>query len=119
MLDPGKLQHRVTIQALVSPTDSNGDPLRGEQGELLDPEWTDVATVWAAIEPLSAREFIQSSAMQSQVTARITIRARAGITPAMRAVHGSKVYNIEGVLPDKESGLEYLTLPCSEGVNAG
>lgn len=119
MLDPGKLQHRVTIQTLVSPTDSSGDPQRGEQGELIDPEWTDVATVWAAIEPLSAREFVQSAAMQSQVVARITIRQRAGITAAMRVVHGSKVYNVEGVLSDKESGLEYLTLPCSEGVNAG
>jgi head-tail adaptor len=54
--------------------------------------------------------------VQSQVSARITIRQRSGITAAMRVVHGSKVYQIEGVLPDKESGLEYLTLPCSEGV---
>ena len=37
----------------------------------------------------------------------------------MRVVHGSKVYNIAGVLPDAGSGREYLTLACSEGVNDG
>lgn len=118
-LDAGLLRHRVRIEQLVSPVDSNGDPLRGEQGEILDPVWTLLATVWAAIEPLSAREFVQSAAMQSQVVARITIRHRSDVNAAMRVVHGSKLYNIEGVLADKDSGMEYLTLPCSEGVNAG
>ena len=37
----------------------------------------------------------------------------------MRVVHGGKVYNIHGVLPDMRSGLEYLTLPVSEGVSDG
>jgi len=36
----------------------------------------------------------------------------------MRLYHAAKdqYYNIEGVLSDKDSGLEYITLPCSEGV---
>jgi hypothetical protein len=34
-------------------------------------------------------------------------------------VHAGKVYNIAGVLPDNVSGQEYITLPVSEGVNAG
>ena len=76
--------------------------------------WATVATVWAAVEPLSAREFIAAQAVQSNVSVRITMRYRPGITSAMRLLHDGKVYNITGVLADKDSGREYLTLPCAE-----
>jgi SPP1 family predicted phage head-tail adaptor len=118
-LAAGRLRHRVRIDQLVAPVDSFGDPLRGEQGEILDPVWTELATVWAAIEPLSAREFVQSAATQSQVVARIVIRYRDDITAAMRLVHGAKVYNPAGLLADKDSGIEYLTIPVTQGVNDG
>jgi SPP1 family predicted phage head-tail adaptor len=124
MLDPGKLNHRGRFESLVSPTDSNGDPLRGEQGELLEPVWTFVARVWVAIEPLSVREFVQSAAMQSEVTTRIVARFREGLTASMRFVHEKRgvdyaVYDLHGVLPDKDSGEEYITLAASKGLNNG
>lgn len=106
-LDAGKLRHRVTLQRLLRYIDTAGDTAE---------DWTTFATVWAAIEPLSAREFVGSQAMQSQVALRVTIRYLDGVVATMRLLHGAKVYVIEGVLPDKESGLEYLTLPCSQGV---
>lgn len=106
----GKLQHRIVIEEQEASQDSNGDTVK---------EWTTFATVWAAIEPLSARDFISAQSVQSEVTARITIRALEGLKPRMRIVHRGKYYNIEGVLPDKASGLEYFTLPVSEGVNEG
>lgn len=81
-------------------------------------EWQDVATVWASIEPLSAREFVAAEAEASKITTRIAIRYRPDVTAKMRLYHSAKgkYYNIEGVLSDVNSGLEYLTLPCSEGV---
>lgn len=81
--------------------------------------WTDVAEVWAAVEPASVREFIASQQMQSEIVARITIRYRAGLTAQMRILHRDRIYNPQGWLADPESGLEYLTAPCSEGVNDG
>lgn len=119
----GTLRHRVRIEEYVDVADSNGDPLRGDQGEFVK-VWQEVVTVWAAIEPLSAREFLAAQALQSQVSARITIRYRTGLDAAMRFVHlvnglPSKLYNPAGFLADKESGLEYLTIPVSEGVNDG
>ena len=78
------------------------------------PGWQDVATVWASIEPLSAREFIAAQAVQSDVSVRVSVRYRPGITAAMRLLHDGKTYNITGVLADKDSGREYLTLPCAE-----
>jgi SPP1 family predicted phage head-tail adaptor len=124
MFDPGRLRHRGRFESKVYPTDSHGDPLRGEQGELLDPVWTLVVRTWVAIEPLSVREFIQSAAMQSEVNTRIVARFREGLTAAMRFVHEKRgvdyaFYDLHGVLPDAESGEEYITLAASRGVNEG
>lgn len=108
----GLLRHRVEIQRPDYVQDQ-------ETGEMIK-TWV---TVWAkvpcSIEPLSAREFIAASATQSAVSARIVIRYRAGVDATMRILHLDKIYNIEGVLADKESGRDYLTLPCSEGVSDG
>lgn len=123
-LDAGKLRHRVRLERLDYLLDSNGnavqDPATGETPR----EWQEVATVWAEIAPISGREFIMSQAIQSQVTARLTIRYRDDVDASMRAVHVRKgrpdvVYNIKATLADVESGLEYLTLPCSTGTGNG
>lgn len=110
MLFSGKLRHRVVIQRQVETQDSTNG--------VVIVSWQDVDTVWADISPISGREFITASAEMSDVTTRITIRYRADVTAKMRAYHPAKnkYYNIEGVLSDKDSGLEYLTLPCSEGL---
>ncbi len=106
----GTLRHRVLIQQQVTTRDSDG---------IEQTAWVDVATVWASVEPLSAREFIQSGQTQSAVTARITMRYRDGLLPSMRLIHRGEVFNIAGLLPDKASGLEYITIPVSGGVNDG
>lgn len=106
----GTLRHRVLIQQQVTTRDSDG---------VSQTAWADVATVWASVEPLSAREFIQSSQTQSAVTARITMRHRDGLLPSMRLIHRGEIFNIAGLLPDKVSGLEYITIPVSAGVNDG
>lgn len=109
-LDPGQLRHRITIQQKESVQDSNGDTVD---------DWSDFATVWAACEPVSVRDFIASRAEQSELSARFVIRYRDDIDASMRIIHRGAIYNIAGVLPDKESGLEYVTIPCRAGVNAG
>ena len=107
----GKLRHRVLLQ-------QPGQVQDPESGEEV-PGWVDVASLWASVEPLSAREFIAAKAGQSEITARIVIRHRDGIDATMRILYRGKVYAIHGVLADAKSGLEYLTLPVSEGVAHG
>lgn len=110
MIQAGKLRHRVVIQKQAeSQNQSDGS---------IVVDWVDVAKVWCAIENLSAREFVAAQAEASKITTRVTVRYRPDITAKMRLYHAAKdmYYNIEGVLADKDSGLEYLTLPCSEGV---
>lgn len=109
-LAAGKLRHRIKIQ---EPKES-----RTDTGDVLI-TWKDVAEVWASVEPLSVREFIAGQAMKSQVTARIVVRYRPGLTAQMRILYRGKIYNPQGWLPDPESGLELLTAPCSEGTNDG
>ncbi len=105
-----ELRHRVTIQRPTLAQDTqSGDITQG---------WEDVVSVWAQISPVSTREFIAAQAAQSKVTTRIKIRYRMGIDASMRVLHLDKVYQIEGVLPDADSGLDYLTLACGEGVRA-
>ena len=123
-IEAGRLRHRVRIERYAELLDSNGNVLQDPVSGEIPREWQEVATVWAEIAPISGREFIMSQAIQSQVTARLTIRHRDDVDASMRAVHVRKgrpdvVYNIKGVLADVESGLEYLTLPCSTGTGNG
>ena len=107
-----RLRHRITLER----PGLTQDPVSGE----MIPGWQVFAeNVPASIEPLSARDFIAAQANQSEITARIVIRYREGILPTMRILHRGKVYAIQGVLPDADSGLEYLTIPVSEGVKDG
>jgi len=109
-LAAGRLRHRIHIQERVLSQDSNLDPVTS---------WEPVATVWAAVEPLSTREFFAAQAAQSEVVARITIRYRDGLNAQMRILHRGKIYNPAGFLPDAVSGVEYMTIPVTQGVNDG
>lgn len=110
-MEAGKLRHRIDIEQRVDVQDTSGD---------VETTWIPFASsVPAAIEPLSAREFVAAGSVQSKVIARITIRHRPGLDATMRIRHGARIYNPEGFLADKDSGLDYLTIPCSEGVNEG
>lgn len=110
-MDFRKLRHRVTIEQRSVSQDSSGDMVT---------TWsTFAANVPAEVAPLSVREFIGSQSLQSAITARIMIRYRAGLTADMRILHNGKIYNPQGWLPDPDSGLDYVTAPCTEGTNQG
>lgn len=109
----GKLRHRVDFEA----PGLQQDPVTGEMLEGWTLVWSKVP---ASIEALSARDLIAAQAGQSEISARIVIRYRTGILPTMRILHRDTIYNIQGLpLPDKVSGLEYLTLLVATGVNDG
>lgn len=109
-LASGKLRHRVEIQEFVEVINSFGER---------EKYWAHVADVCAEVAPLSAKAFIAAQQGQSEISARITIRYRPDLKPEMRIVFRGKFYKIKDLLPDPVSGLEYLTLPVSEGVGEG
>ena len=68
----GRLRQRVTLQSMSGGVDAIGQPLPAE--------WADVFTTWASVEPLQGREFIAASAVSSEITARVRMRYRPGVT---------------------------------------
>jgi SPP1 family predicted phage head-tail adaptor len=112
MLQAGKLRHRVTLQQQVA-----GSPQRTASGQR-DVAWTDVATVWASIEPLSGRRLESAQATWPKVSVEIRIRYRAGVVAGMRAVHSGLYYPIEVALDPELRRIE-LRLMCSQGAAVG
>lgn len=117
MIKAGSLRHRVNIQTRTNTQDP-------DTGEFIETWATSYSDVPCAIEALSAREFIQSKADQTEYKVRVTLRHRTGLDSTIRLVgtcgcHSGKIYSPHGVLEDKHSARHYLTLPCSEGVSEG
>jgi SPP1 family predicted phage head-tail adaptor len=71
--------------------------------------------VWAAVEPLTGREFLEGRALDAEVSTRIRIRYRSGLVghPEMRVVWGSQVFDVEAVL-EKKSERREIWLMCRE-----
>lgn len=114
----GRLRHRLRVEQR---TFGAQDPETGDVAK----SWTTLyADVPAEVSPLSAREFLSAQALQSQVSARITLRPLPGIDAACRFVglsapYEGRIFNIAGVLEDRRTGEQFVTYPVSEGVNEG
>jgi len=104
----GKLRHRLRLQE----QQTTQDPATGELLVL----WVTIAEFWGEKVPLSAKDFISASSQQSEIRGRFTIRFRSNINASMRILHKGLAHQIIGVLPDAESGIEYLSIPYGEGV---
>lgn len=89
----------LTLQARTQTADATG--------QLLE-TWSDVARVWASVRPLAGRELLLAKQAQARLSHRITILYRAGITPTMRAVMGSRVFHFESVINRDEANEELL-----------
>lgn len=108
-INAGLLRHRIDLQQPVYEQNQT-------TGDKVVAEWATVARLWAAVVPVSGREFMAAQAEQSKVSARITTRYKGDVLPSMRIVHNGDVYNIEAILPDPDSGFEYITIMVSTGV---
>ena len=105
----GRLNKRVRLESLsVSQDAETGAPVE---------TWTSEGEVWAGIEPLSVRDFVSADSRQSQIVARIVMRPVTGMDETWRVVHKTKIYQIVGILPDQDSGMEYVTLAVGQGPN--
>lgn len=104
----GPLRHRVRIEARDAELDALGTPVD---------DWSEVATVWAAIEDRRSREFDEASqATISEITTNVRIRYREGLLPEMRVTetcHQGRVFNITGIR-DMRGRARELVLECEE-----
>jgi len=105
----GRMRHRVTIQQQSTTQDTYGQPAN---------TWADVATVWAAVEPIRGKEYFDASQDNAETTTRVRMRYRSGITQDMRISFDSRLYNIQSIIRPREIHHE-MELMCSEGINDG
>lgn len=104
----GRLRHRVTLQRATDGIDQYGDQT---------PTWTALATVWAAVEPLSGREYLLAQQVHGEATVRITIRpvANVTLTPKDRVRFGARYFDVQSVINKDERNRE-IELLCVERI---
>lgn len=100
----GDYRHFVTIQEPVETTDDLGQAVT---------TYRDTATVHAAVEPLEGRELFAAQAIHAEVTTRVRIRFRPGVTSRHRIVYGARIMNVLSVIDPEERHREIVML-CSE-----
>lgn len=111
MIDPGKMRHRITFEEFNGELDTYGDPLQAD-----DANWSEVTSVWAAIDPISGREFYAASQSQSEVSHKIRCRYRSGLNTAMRIRCGSRRFKVLSII-NWEERCESLLIMCKELVS--
>jgi len=99
MIGAGKRNKRITIQSLTETTTDGGEVTETA---------SDVAEVWAAIEPLSARETWFARQSQATTTHKITMLYRPDVTSRMRATWDDRTFNFESVVNMDEANREML-----------
>ena len=102
----GALRHRLALQEETRGADAGG-------GYTLT--WSDIATVWGRVEPLTGAERLQAMRLESRVSHRVTIRHRTGVSAGMRLLHDGRALNIRTVI-DPDERRHWLELMCEEGV---
>lgn len=85
MTDPGALNRRLVLEAPVETADGSGGVTRS---------FAAVATAWASVVPVAAREGVDAAALGADVTHRIGIRFNADITLRHRFRDGARIFRI-------------------------
>lgn len=99
-MSASQLRHRVTLTAVSRGRDSMGGVTETAG---------DAVTVWASVEPVSARESQEKGALSVRPTHRVIIRHRAGVSHRMRVTFDGRVFDVIEV---QDAGLrnQFLTL---------
>lgn len=103
-MDSGKLNKRITLQYQTKVPDGMGS---------FTVTWTDAATVWAAIWPMTGSEAVQSMQSDMVITTRIRIRYRSVLRPDWRISYGGRYFNIVSIINPSERN-EWLDIMARE-----
>jgi SPP1 family predicted phage head-tail adaptor len=101
---PGRLRHRVMLEAATRTADGAG-------GVTLT--WSTVASLWAEIVPLKAEERAVGEGEGDLTLHRIVIRKRDDVSTGDRFTLGARAFRIRSVT-DMQEDARYLTCLCEE-----
>jgi SPP1 family predicted phage head-tail adaptor len=102
--DPGQMTARLALEEAVAAPDGQG-------GATL--AWTEIAALWAKIEPVSSALTEMAGAEVGAITHRIWIGFRAGVFAGQRFRKGARLFAVKLVQDPDETG-RYLTCLCEE-----
>lgn len=107
-MNPSKLRHRITFQKYSD--------IQNDYGEIIKKDWLDVITVWASVNPISAKEFFAAEKMNSEVSHKIYMRyiRVLHITPNMRIKFGERYFELIGPPINYQERNVELQLLCKE-----
>lgn len=84
----GALRERVSIQSQAQTVDEAG---------AISTTWTEVATCWARMKPVSMKQLLLAGRDESVRTYMMTIRYRTDLTTAHRVVWRGRRFDVQGV----------------------
>lgn len=105
-----QLNKRITVQSPAGNRDAYGERTT---------TWTDVATVWAAVMPLSARELQAGGAIHGELTHKVQVRYSAALAAAdasWRIMFGARILVLTGPVRNINEGNRVLEFLCAEGL---
>lgn len=103
-IDPGALSARLVLERPVETPDGQGGVAQS---------FSALATLWARIEPVSARAEEAAGAMPVTVTHRIWLRRRNDLSGGMRLRKGARLFSIHTFRDPDETG-RYTLCDCEE-----
>jgi len=100
----GRLRHKVTFHQYFETQDTTGHAIK---------TYTPLATRSVSIEPLSGRELEVARQVNAEITHKVEMRYLANLSPRLRFLFGSRVFEILSILNIEEKKKQ-LTLLCVE-----
>jgi SPP1 family predicted phage head-tail adaptor len=107
MMNPGDLKYRLVLEQPVETADGAGGVTRG---------YASVATLWAAVSPVSARGEVNADDLGAEVTHRIVIRVGPDVTTRHRLRDGARIFRIVA-LRDHDGSGRFLEIVAAERVD--
>lgn len=104
MTNAGRLNQRLMLEAPVETADGAGGVTR---------TYESVATLWAAVTPVSAREETAAAQRGMNITHRIALRFSADITSRHRFRDGARIFRIVS-LRDRDGRRRFLQIEAEE-----
>ena len=108
-LNPGELRNQVQITRKDA-------SLNAYNEEVVT--WPVFASVWAKIDHLRGREYLDARQATADLTTKITIRYLQGMLPSMRVEFGDQVYEVISVI-DVQERHNVMELMCKQTSGAG
>lgn len=97
-------RHVLEVQENRGGNDLDGVPVE---------DWQTVRVVYAAITPLSGREYVANRQAKLETTHKIETEPLFGVTSAMRLKDGERIFNVESVVNVDERNRRLLWM-CRE-----